>query len=336
MGPIKRLMLLVSILLFFLLSGCQNAFGFINARWISEISLAHHLENVDVNEAPPRIDTFKDAVFIRTMADAMNSSEVIQGDLDYGVEFNMKLTYGDGYTENYYLSLGEEKGYNGLLLSAKNSSKGYSIPVKHADLLRKLIYQGEGSAEAEDEEAKVRVTVNAPVTISRNDLFQVTGVREFINLELLNGEYSEDWTTTAPLTGRKWSGQFRLVVTDDQGQPLSTLSLSKFFSEELSFGDGFPLQFGDYNSDGHPDFTIGQYGSSNGSFFKLFTLNEDHTIHALVINGNDELFVSSPDRYSVKLKEVAGGFMSSYYDNAAGKQREDTYQWDGNVFQKVN
>ncbi|WP_379153420.1 hypothetical protein [Paenibacillus sp. sgz5001063] len=160
----KRLLLMVPVLLAVLLSGCQNAFGFINAKWISEITLDYQLSDSKVQDGPFESKTFTDPAFIKLMADAMNGSKRIKGELDYGAEFRMKLTYGDGYTEDYILNLGEASGNRGLLVSEENSGKGYSVPVKNADKLRKLVYAEESSAtDTGSEAAEVLVTVSRPV-----------------------------------------------------------------------------------------------------------------------------------------------------------------------------
>ncbi|MNN24819.1 hypothetical protein D3C81_1382630 [compost metagenome] len=89
------------------------------------------------------------------MADAMNESKRIPGELDYDYDFRMKLTYGDGYTEDYIVNLGRDKGNPGLLLSAERSSTGYTIPVKYADRLRTDIFGGGEPAAAEADGATV-------------------------------------------------------------------------------------------------------------------------------------------------------------------------------------
>ncbi|MGN7765049.1 hypothetical protein [Paenibacillus sp. 22594] len=172
----KRLLLMVPVLLAVLLSGCQNAFGFINARWISEITLDFQSQDGKAEDGPFESKTFTDPAFIKLMADAMNGSKRISGELDYGVEFRMKLTYGDGYTENYILNLGEDSGNLGLLVSEENSGKGYSVSVKNADKLRKLVYaKGSSAIDTGSEAAEASVAVNRPVTILQSDLFPVTG-----------------------------------------------------------------------------------------------------------------------------------------------------------------
>ncbi|WP_148449078.1 hypothetical protein [Paenibacillus ihuae] len=332
MELIRRFLLIVPLLLTVLLTGCQNAYGFINARWITEIHLEYSPLDREQKEAPFESKIFTDALFIKDVADAMNSSKRILGDLDYDYDFRMKLTYGDGYTEDYIVNLGSAKGNPGLLLSADRSSTGYTIPVKYADRLRTDIFGGEQAApEAEG----ATITLDSPFSLSRNPLISVTGQPESLNLELINGKYSEDWTEPSPLAGRNWSGQYRLTVTGEQGDILSTYPLSGQYRETLAFDGFFQIEFGDYNGDGNPDFTIGQYGSSNGNVFKLFTLNKDRSIEELPVNHTPELFVSASGKYSVKLTETAGGFKASHYDNSLGKQVENTYRWVGAAFQKV-
>jgi hypothetical protein len=339
---IKRVFLFVPLLLVLILSGCQNAFGYINAKWINEAHLTYHSSEQKertAQEEPFETKSFSDAAVIKTLADAMNKSKRLQGELDYDADFAMKLVYGDGYIEEYHLGLGEAKGHTGLLVAADHSGKGYTIPVKHADKLRDIIF-GDTSMEVQEPVAsavQAAVAVKGPVTISRNELFPVTSREEFLNLRLVQGQYSEDWVTLGPLAGRNWRGDFELVVTDAQNKVLSTFPLSQHFQEPLEFGSFFQMEFGDYNGDGDPDFTIGQYGSSNGSFFKLFTLGEDHVIRELGIKPAQELFISSPERYSVKLeKQDQTSFMTTYYDNAQGKELQALYQWDGADFQRVH
>lgn len=177
------------------------------------------------------------------------------------------------------------------------------------------------------------VNVESPFTISRNSLFQAAGKPGVLSLELVQGTYREDWNAPSPFAGRSWSGQFRLSISADDGRLLHTFPLSDQYNEELVFNDLFLIEFGDYNSDGNPDFTIGQYGSSNGNVFKLFTISEDYSIKELPVDSTPELFITVPERYSVKLDETADGFKTAFYDNSLGRQVVNTYRW--NAFKKV-
>lgn len=338
---IRKLLWVVPLFLVALLSGCKNDVGFINARWIAGVSLTP-VTTSDQNQVdrPEHFETLilKDSALIKALSEAMNKSEKLSGELDWAPDFDMELVYGDGYSEDYYIAIGNELGYKGLFTTAENSGQGYSIPVKNADQIRKLIYGTADQANIEQTESlESSVKVTGPVTISHNNLYPLTNRTGFLNLQLLDGTYSEDWTIPGPLLGRNWSGRFGLTVIDDQGRTLNSFPLSEHFEDPIIFNDFFQIQFEDYNGDGDPDFTIGQFGASNGYFYKLFTLRKNNVIEELGIKPGSDLFISSPKGYSIKLDKVDDhSFKRSYYDNAAGKQLEDIFQWDGTVFQKLD
>ncbi|WP_277506445.1 MULTISPECIES: hypothetical protein [unclassified Paenibacillus] len=190
-------------------------------------------------------------------------------------------------------------------------------------------------AEAGAVSLQADITIDSPFTLSRNPLLQVAGIPGYLNLELIRGTYLEDWNALSATGGRSWSGDFRLSITGEDGVLLHTFPLSDQYNEELQFNDLFQIEFGDYNGDGNPDFTIGQYGSSNGNFYRLFAISKDCSIQELAVERTPELFISSTDRYSVKLTETAEGFTASHYDNSTGRLAVHTYRWDGAVFQRV-
>ncbi|MDQ0193033.1 hypothetical protein J2T20_001382 [Paenibacillus wynnii] len=107
---------------------------------MSEILLIYHALNPEKLEAPFETRTLTDKASIKIVAAAMNKSKKMNGELDYGIEFNMKVIYKNGKAEDYYLTLRKDKGYRGLLVSPEHSSQGYSIPVKYSDKLRELLY----------------------------------------------------------------------------------------------------------------------------------------------------------------------------------------------------
>ncbi len=49
----------------------------------------------------------------------------------------------------------------------------------------------------------------------------------------------------------------------------------------MIINSSFEIQFDDYNSDEDIDFTIGQYATSNGRDYKLFTIRKDGKIEEL-------------------------------------------------------
>lgn len=186
------------------------------------------------------------------------------------------------------------------------------------------------------ENSNAAITVENRMTIARSNLFPMIGTHEYLSLCLIKGNYSEDWSP-GPYAGKNWSGDFRLILSDENGEEISHIDLNNYFGdEELIFNDFFEFEFDDYNGDGTVDFTIGQYGTSNGNFYRMFMLTQDKKIQEVNIAENNELFVSGGNRYSIKLDKInKQSFKVSYYNNAVGEYQEVSYTWDGNKFIEV-
>jgi|GEM_PF-447002 len=161
------------------------------------------------------------------------------------------------------------------------------------------------------------------------------GIFEKLIVKLAEGKQYED-TAAGPFQGWNWQGSFLLQLVDGNGNKLSELELNKAFEEEeLVFNRTFLISFDDYNNDGNTDFAIGQYGSSNGNLYRLFTIS-DNKIEVLPLQTGS-IFSSGGSRYSKSLEKVSDiGFMNLYYDNSKGKSVEQYFIWDGSQFALKN
>lgn len=187
-------------------------------------------------------------------------------------------------------------------------------------------------ASADQSDQAVNIQVKTPMTISDN-LIEYKGTSAYLRLKMISGTYCEDWTPGA-IMGTIWKGRFILDLCDEYGESLAQAELSKYYTEELTFTESFDLAFDDYNNDGNIDFTLGQYASSNGRLYKLFTIKADGTIEPLEIKDIPELFISdSTDRYSTKLYKCDNtSFKVRYYDNSQSKTYETIYKWKDGKF----
>jgi len=190
--------------------------------------------------------------------------------------------------------------------------------------------------QAASPEQSPAITVSGPMTLSRNDLYPLLQENLFLSVQLVQGRYSEDWSPS-PFMGVGWSGNFVLKVTDDSDRTINEFPLSNVFRDPLVYNSTFEIQFDDYNADGDIDFTLGQYGTSNGDFYKIFTLRSDRTIEELPIRGTPEMFISDGNsRYSTKLTKLSPvSFQKNAYDNSIGKTVVSTFQWEGDDFVRI-
>lgn len=154
-----------------------------------------------------------------------------------------------------------------------------------------------------------------------------------IVLAITDGHYHVEHEP-GPFMGPNWTGEFELQLLDDRRQIVSTARLNESF-EELRFQKPFSFQFSDYNQDGHPDFAIGQYASSNIYVYRLFTIMDDK-IKELPIEPDQEI-ISSERGYSILFtKGSHASFETVFYNNAAGKSFKRVYEWNGNSFERVS
>ncbi len=176
------------------------------------------------------------------------------------------------------------------------------------------------------------IEVQSLVTLSNSEC-NFNGQLANLRLKMVEGRYYEDWNP-GPYMGTIWEGSFLIELSDEYGKTISTTDISKMYSCPLIFTSSFKIEFDDYNNDGDLDFTIGQYASSNGNVYRIFTLKKDGKIEELQIKDSSELFISkSTGYYSTKLNKINGNaFETEYYDNSVPATFHDVYKWDGKQF----
>ncbi|MFZ2538959.1 MAG: M56 family metallopeptidase [Oscillospiraceae bacterium] len=151
-----------------------------------------------------------------------------------------------------------------------------------------------------------------------------------IDLVMTKGEYIDG--STLPAGGgiyeKNYQGYFELQSRKGD-KVLSSLPLYFDGNRMQNFGGNFTLILDDYNNDGNPDFTIGQWGGSNGNLFHIFTINDKGSISK--IDGG-ALYISSSD-FSVQLEKTSPtSFRFVYYDNVKGENVDMKYHWEKDKF----
>jgi hypothetical protein len=119
-----------------------------------------------------------------------------------------------------------------------------------------------------------------------------------------------------PFQGTFRTGKFEVVSIDSNSKELARLSLNDVFSGgDMSFREEAPFEllFDDYNEDGQPDFTIGQWGGSNGNFYCVLTVGPNGF-------GILERNIYSADHNpSIRYRKIGdNAFLNKYYDQEKG------------------
>ncbi|QHW32063.1 hypothetical protein GZH47_15430 [Paenibacillus rhizovicinus] len=163
-----------------------------------------------------------------------------------------------------------------------------------------------------------------------------------INVEMVNGNHLSEEEAGGPGGGvypDNYRGIYRLRVVNPllstQGSTASVYQgLSEDFGEQaLNFAGRFDLALADYNGDGQLDFTLGQWGGSNGDFYCLYTLNARGKIEKL--NTGGELYITDHEP-SAPLDQVDGtSFAVKYYDQLSGAYKQHVYRWETDKFVRL-
>ncbi|OHB75329.1 MAG: hypothetical protein A2Z34_06695 [Planctomycetes bacterium RBG_16_59_8] len=167
------------------------------------------------------------------------------------------------------------------------------------------------------------------------------GEQEQIGLFLIKGRrYNDDESWDG--AGEKWEGQFSLRI-DRGGKMVSETNVNRLFdldhdasSNIFFWTPSFPLVLMDYNGDGQIDFNLGLYGSSNGNFYKIFTISPDGTISVLPFAGREHgVFLDPPHGVQSTKKMTKEKYLLTfdYYDNIRGKRVTEYWQWKQNRFE---
>ncbi|MGF7036567.1 hypothetical protein J2T17_007641 [Paenibacillus mucilaginosus] len=130
--------------------------------------------------------------------------------------------------------------------------------------------------------------------------------------------------------GTHLHGTFEAVAETSDGRELGRFPLNGAFGGgEMIFrkGEPFRLLFDDYNDDGRPDFTVGQWGGSNGNFYVLLTIGpEGFQVLAKEIYSADH-------RESIRYRRTGKlAFRNIYYDQTRGAYMEVIRRWKDGAF----
>jgi len=161
---------------------------------------------------------------------------------------------------------------------------------------------------------------------------EVVGRGPGIEMVLKEGYFTNDailWNAMGP----KWCGDFEfqvevdhdLVVTD-----LKDLWPVSFFHAPL-----FPIILRDYNKDGLMDFVLSQYGSSNISYYKMFTITESGRVIGTPFEEGNEM-IGGPSRATCHdLRLVDDQILMTFYNNMNGNYISKYYRWNGQAYELI-
>ncbi|MFD2329409.1 hypothetical protein ACFSR7_09170 [Cohnella sp. GCM10020058] len=138
--------IILMLLLCIAATGCANDAGangkvVLNGKEIVSVKL-ECAEFCKQAGAPFAEKTFtkENGVVLKVFRKAIVNAEKMNGEVDYGVDFFMYLSFGDGTRKKYVLNVADEAGRTALLVDTDDSSQGYTISKGLTNELRSVIY----------------------------------------------------------------------------------------------------------------------------------------------------------------------------------------------------
>lgn len=157
----------------------------------------------------------------------------------------------------------------------------------------------------------------------------------WLRLVLSEGEYFTDaYEGYLPGGGTysvNYRGSYRLEVWDREEKCLCTYPLNEDFDgQAMNFPGEVELSLFDYNRDGLPEFSIGQYGSSSANLYQIYTLDDSGNL--LKCCAGPVADSSGLENFSVMFpcieKDMGKGFYTRVWNNALGRMESAAYRWD--------
>lgn len=185
--------------------------------------------------------------------------------------------------------------------------------------------------------AHKEITVQGPMILGEGHTQLADGTTAAVYLEMTEGQYFQEPEPAHSPYLSNFQGKYQIRVKGPS-DTLCTAGVIFDGNAVLTFNQTFRLEFGDYNGDGNPDFTLGQraVGSAN-MLYQMYSLGPDGEVSQLPFADGRSAFVfcAAQDTFSV-IPEVRDGMMIlSYYDTALASLKEAAYQWENGQFVKV-
>lgn len=207
--------------------------------------------------------------------------------------------------------------------SAERSYAESALPPQSQKMTTEQTAAGNGGMQV--------IAMAEPVLLAEGTALLDGGETEAaIRLWMTSGKEITD-PEPGPFQGTFLQGQFELAAAAGDNKELARFPLNDaFHGEEMSFRKGklFELQFDDYNGDGHPDFSIGQWSGQNGNMYALLTIDR----RGFRVLETD--IYASDHRSSIRFRKAGEqAFVNQYYDQRKGYV-DVIHHWTDGAFRR--
>lgn len=207
---------------------------------------------------------------------------------------------------------------------------------------------GNGSTGNAGYESRTQPVTLTNFPVAEGDAVLTGGRKINVQLVMTDGTYFDDRHTDpgGGIYPENYRGSYEIRVFDSAGKLLSSAALHEADGEtDMNFPGKFRLQFADYNRDGSPDFTVGQWFTSAARAYRIFTVSPVGAVRDIGCKADPTQDCNYTDAATCSVKfdtDGNSGFYTVNYNNAAEKPGEcwekahyvwnrntDSFQFDG-------
>lgn len=165
--------------------------------------------------------------------------------------------------------------------------------------------------------------------LAENSVTLVNGETVKLQVVMSNGRYYD--VEYAGYGGgvyeENYNGAYEFRILSNN-KVVSTQKMKSYAGEEkYNFNGHFDVLFGDYNNDGNPDFSVGQWIGSTTNEHTIYTIDKNKKIKTIGLIYTSEGKYNSDFSYKFK-NQNDKTIVTEFYDNGIGENRSLYFQWD--------
>lgn len=187
---------------------------------------------------------------------------------------------------------------------------------------------GKKAIETNQPEEKADIKIQDEMVIASKQI----GNLDYVEIVMKTGTYTYDhYEQKADYNGEFYIQHYK------EGELINEKEIEALNDTDVSFSDKFKLYVNDYNNDGCDDFLLGQCMSTNGTYYRMYTIVEDGSIKQLNVGTKDNLLYINNSQASCELEKDENDIWKyNQYDQEKGITTIIKIKWNKDKFEEID
>lgn len=218
---------------------------------------------------------------------------------------------------------------------------GFTIMKKliFFQLILIILFTAACTNQATEKNAKKAIKTNQPAEkadiIIQDEMVIASkqiGNLDYVEIVMKTGTYTYDhYEHKADYNGEFYIQHYK------EGELINEKEIEALNDTDVSFSDKFKLYVNDYNNDRCDDFLLGQCMSTNGTYYRMYTIVEDGSIKQLNVGTKDNLLYINNSQASCELEKDKNDIWKyNQYDQEKGITTIIKIKWNKDKFEEID